>query len=105
MVDRPRPFVAEPTLTVAGIYLPHSPSYPSGHAASAVAGALALSLLWPQRRRWFWAAAALMIFTRLYLGVHYPTDVSVGALVGWGCAVFATARTPCYIGGSLPRSA
>ena len=104
-IDRPRPFVTDPSLVVSGAYLPSSPSFPSGHAASAIAGAFALSLLWPPRRRWFWTMAALMVGARLYLGVHYPTDVVVGAVVGWACAVFATARTPCYISGSLPRSA
>jgi undecaprenyl-diphosphatase len=104
-LDRPRPFVTDPALVVTGAYLPNSPSFPSGHAASAVAGAFALSIMWPQRRRWFWALAVLMVFSRLYLGVHYPTDVLVGAVTGWACAVFATARTPCYISGSLPRSA
>ena len=102
--DRARPFAANPALVVAGTYLPRTPSFPSGHAASAVAGAFSLSLLWPPGRRWFWVLAALMIFSRLYLGVHYPSDVIVGGVVGWACAVFATARTPCYISASLPRS-
>jgi undecaprenyl-diphosphatase len=104
LVDRPRPFVGEPHLAMTSVR-PATPSFPSGHAASAVAGAYALSLLLPSRRKWFWALAVLMAFTRLYLGVHYPSDVIAAAVVGWACAVFATAKTPCYISGSLPRSA
>jgi undecaprenyl-diphosphatase len=87
---RDRPFVVEPAARVIG---PRSAgkAFPSGHAASAVAGAYAVSLLWPTRRRVWWALAALICLSRLYLGVHYPIDVAGGALVGWACAFFATA--------------
>ena len=90
LFDRDRPFVVAPETRVIG---PRSAgqSFPSGHAADAVAGACAVSLLWPKRRRLWWALAALICLSRLYLGVHYPTDVAGGALVGWGCAYLATA--------------
>jgi undecaprenyl-diphosphatase len=67
-------------------------SYPSGHVAAAMAtyGGLGV-LLWilHRRRRWFaallFAPAAVIALSRLYLGVHHPTDVLVSLLFmsGW----------------------
>jgi undecaprenyl-diphosphatase len=91
-LGRERPFVADSTITVVGTPA-RGASMPSGHAATAAAGALALGLLWPAGRVLAWALAALILFSRVYLGQHYPSDVLVGALVGWACAYFATAAT------------
>ena len=58
------------------------PSFPSGHTAASFAAATALYAI---DKRWGLAAyafAALMGFSRLYLGVHFPTDVVMGAIVG-----------------------
>lgn len=65
----------------------NSYSFPSGHAMAS--GALALSvvvLLWPTRWRWLAVISSalytsVIAFTRLYLGVHYPTDVIAGWIV------------------------
>jgi undecaprenyl-diphosphatase len=91
--DRDRPFMSDTAARVIGLR-PSRQSFPSGHAAAAVAGAYAVSLLWPSRRRAWWTLAGLICVSRLYLGVHYPLDVLGGALVGWACAVFVTAGTP-----------
>ena len=67
--------------------LPHSWSFPSGHATSAFAAAVALGLLVPRARWPALVLAALIAYSRVYLGVHYWTDVlagaALGALVGW----------------------
>ncbi len=85
--NRPRPFVTYPDInkyTLAG-----SKSFPSGHTASAFAAATSLSLSFP---KWYviapaYAYACTIGYSRMYLGVHYPSDVFMGALVGSGTAV------------------
>ena len=65
-------------------------SYPSGHALGSVVfyGFLAylLGVRWPEYRKWFYVGAialSLLIgFTRLYLGVHWPTDLLGGYAIG-----------------------
>jgi undecaprenyl-diphosphatase len=76
IVDRHRPFETQlgpPTST-------HS--FPSGHAATAFACATVLAALAPRWRLPFFVLAALIAFSRLYNGVHYPTDVLAGSVLG-----------------------
>jgi len=61
---------------------PASLSFPSAHAATSFAGATLIGGLEPRLRRGLYGAAALMAFSRPYLGVHYPSDVLAGAAVG-----------------------
>ncbi|MBD0349317.1 MAG: phosphatase PAP2 family protein [Thermoleophilia bacterium] len=61
---------------------PDSPSLPSGHAASAFAAAVLLAVLYPRLRAPALAVAALVALSRIYLGVHFPADVALGAAVG-----------------------
>ncbi len=91
-VNRPRPFIAHPSLHTAGAR-PASGSFPSGHAAESFAGALLLASTWPQARVGIWAVAALVGVSRVYLGVHYPTDVLAGALVGLAVGWLVLGRT------------
>jgi undecaprenyl-diphosphatase len=89
---RPRPTVLEWQAHAV------SSSFPSGHAMSAavVYGTVAYLAARLQQRRWARVAtmvvAAIMIFliclSRLYLGVHYPSDVLAGVLVGLSWAAF-----------------
>ena len=58
------------------------PSFPSGHTSASFAAATAIYAV---NKKWGIAAyifAAVMGFSRLYLGVHFPTDVACGAIVG-----------------------
>lgn len=57
-------------------------SFPSGHAATSFAAATVLSSFAPRFRVAFYALATLIAYSRLSNGVHYPTDVVAGALVG-----------------------
>lgn len=84
--QRPRPFE-----TVQGVVLlvapPHSFSFPSGHAASAFACSLVLARKIPALGRPALILAAVIAFSRVYVGVHYPLDVLAGALLGATCAM------------------
>lgn len=79
---RPRPFIAGAVKTIL-IPPPSGYSFPSGHAASSFAAASVLSRFF-KNAQFLWIAAALIALSRLYLGVHYPSDVLAGGLLGIG---------------------
>jgi undecaprenyl-diphosphatase len=96
-IDRARPFVTYPDdihkHSVAG-----SKSYPSGHTSMAFAAATSISLQYP---KWYVIAPAFIYasgvgYSRMYLGVHYPTDVLAGAVLGAGSS-FVTHYTFKFI--------
>lgn len=66
------------------VRMPSSASFPSGHSASAAAFCVATSGVLPELRWPLRVAAAVVAFSRVYTGVHYPGDVLVGASVGAG---------------------
>lgn len=87
-IDRERPFDRYPDKIVKRDS-PSSPSFPSTHTAAAFSLATSLSIKYP---KWYvitpsalWACS--VGFARMNQGVHYPTDVIGGAVIGAGCAV------------------
>ncbi len=81
LVARPRPFWVRDTVKLL-IAAPQDYSFPSGHTQASFAAATAI---WKNSRRWgalALAVAALVAISRLYLYVHFPTDVLFGALIG-----------------------
>jgi membrane-associated phospholipid phosphatase len=60
------------------------PSFPSGHAAYAFMMASLLAVWFPRYRFIFFIIAGFIGWTRIYLALHYPTDIFAGALLGYG---------------------
>jgi undecaprenyl-diphosphatase len=87
-VDRSRPPLAEPGLDPIGI-VPASASFPSGHAATAFAAAVAVALVYPRLGRPLVALAVVVALSRIYLGMHYVLDVAAGASLGIAIGVAA----------------
>ncbi|MDD7221365.1 MAG: phosphatase PAP2 family protein [Eubacteriales bacterium] len=85
LVARPRPYTRIPELVML-MKVPPDHSFPSGHACASFATAGAL--MWSMGKEWnrvripALAVAVWIAFSRLYVGVHYPTDVLAGVLVG-----------------------
>ena len=82
LFSRRRPFVRYETSRVLARNRPLDSSFPSGHSASAMAGAVLLTPWAPVLAPLFFALAATVCVSRVYLGVHYPADVVLGAFAG-----------------------
>lgn len=85
IIQRPRPFIDMPNLHLL-IPKPASFSFPSGHAAGAFAICSILAKLFRKFGILFFILAAAIALSRVYLHVHYPSDIIAGAFLGLGCA-------------------
>jgi undecaprenyl-diphosphatase len=86
-VDRPRPTISGADGWKGSIHeRPTSRSFPSGHAANAVAAAAVLSRTGSAACRVVWIPAILVLVARVYLGMNYPLDALAGGLIGLLCA-------------------
>lgn len=81
LVLRPRPYlvIAQLELLVAP---EGSTSFPSGHSASSFVCAYMLARMFGRKGAWAYLPAALIALSRVYVGVHYPSDVVTGVLLG-----------------------
>ncbi|HEY7152247.1 MAG TPA: phosphatase PAP2 family protein [Solirubrobacterales bacterium] len=85
--SRARPYEAHPGATHLFIAPSHDPSFPSDHATAAFAIAVSI---WLRNRKAGWLALAMatvLALSRVMVGVHYPSDVIAGALLGTGAAL------------------
>jgi undecaprenyl-diphosphatase len=88
-INRPRPFITNSfieKLSTGG-----SPSFPSGHTADAFVMAVSVTLVSGKQLKyvlpvWIWALT--VAYSRIVLGVHYPSDVIGSMLIGLACALF-----------------
>ncbi len=100
-IDRRRPPLVYPEpKPLVGV--PHSGAFPSGHASTAFACATVLAWVSPRLAAPLFVLAALIAFSRVYVGVHWPLDVlggaALGVLVG-GALVFLSRRWRFGAGG------
>lgn len=88
LAARPRPCWLDPSVELL-ISSPKDFSFPSGHSAASFAAAVSVFLCHRKEGVAAFVLAALIAFSRLYLFVHFPTDVLAGSLVGAACAGMA----------------
>lgn len=89
IINRPRPFT-EATDLIAfiesiGMELPDSSSFPSGHTFASMCSAIILTLSFGKKGAWSYIPAGLISLSRIFLCVHYPSDVLGGAVLGTLC--------------------
>lgn len=80
--QRLRPFQIDPSIQRIGKPEPNDASYPSGHTSAAYAAATVLSELWPARAAEFHWWANQVGQSRVAAGMHFPSDVQMGARLG-----------------------
>jgi membrane-associated phospholipid phosphatase len=84
-IGRARPYVGDhddPFAYRPFIWRSEYASMPSGHATTAAAAAIAIGALWPRTRWVMWLYALIIMFSRVVVLAHHPSDVLAGAVVG-----------------------
>lgn len=91
IIARPRPFTVNEDLKnfieSIGIDLPTSYSFPSGHSFSSFACATMITCVFKKKGAYSYILASLIAFSRIFIGVHYLTDILAGALLGSAIAI------------------
>lgn len=86
LISRPRPFAVSEEIAEfiksIGMKFPSGYSMPSGHSYASFNCAMVLTLMFGKKGAWSFIAATLIAFSRIFLCVHYPTDVLVGIIFG-----------------------
>jgi len=91
---RPRPErELHGVLEARNVPMPTSTSFPSGHAAAAVAFAEGVRHEWPAAAPLLYAVSGLVGYSRVHTGVHYPGDVLAGSAIGFGLAQVTSQAT------------
>lgn len=88
LTSRPRPFNVLNNVISRRRQAPGF-SFPSGHSCAAFAAAITLSPVWPADASWLMGLAILVGISRIYLGVHYPSDVLAGYFIAVGVYWFS----------------
>jgi YegS/Rv2252/BmrU family lipid kinase len=94
---------ARPSGPVPLVRPPRTTSFPSGHAASAFAFAVAASREMPPTALLVIPLAAVVSSSRVYVGVHYPSDVLLGAALGAGAGMLADTLLRAAAGAGKPK--
>jgi membrane-associated phospholipid phosphatase len=118
LIGRARPYVGshdDPFAYMPFIWQPEYASMPSGHATTAASAAIAIGAIFPRARGVMWIYALVIMFSRVVVLAHHPSDVIAGALVGivgadlvrrWFAArrlLFSAADLRAYPGPSFKR--
>ncbi len=103
LVRRPRPDQLGTVPTERHIPMPTSASFPSGHSAAAFAFASGVGAVLPAASFPLRLVAALVGYSRVHTGVHYPGDVVAGALLGGALAQVTTHALARRFPGSASR--
>ena len=90
IVQRPRQFLSIEGLNTL-VSKPSSFSFPSGHACAGFASSYTLTKMFGQRGAAAYILAVIIAFSRPYVGVHYVSDILVGAVVGTVGSIFLNA--------------
>jgi membrane-associated phospholipid phosphatase len=84
IIGRARPAVAGEDVFLYKFFLWRADyaSFPSGHATTAFAAAVAFGVLWPRLRPLLWSYAIIIALSRVIVNAHHPSDVVAGAIAG-----------------------